>query len=388
MGHHTPNLSDAKVLTEARELLKDHLSLEADGYICTTNDLFDVLLGVAVNRGTIQSVCSDWLGLADPETVRSYLNAQLCVEDLPTLERQLNAALAAQLPGRITRAPQDVAIDFHDRPYYGKQPQDTGLWVRGQAKDGTTRFYRIATAYVMQRGLRLTLALHFVLPEDDIVSVLQILLTRLHLQAIRLHWLFLDKGFNGIAVLKYLTQRQQPTLLACTIRGKQGGTRALCVGNKSYQTTYTFQSPEQGAFTATLAVCRVFTTAKRTNRLKRRAAWLIFILIQLDLAPRQARRMYRRRFGIESSYRCAGQVRGWTTSPNAAYRFVLLALCFVLLNLWLRLRWLFTQLPHRGGRRLATRRFQLDRFAKFVRRALERCYQAIDEIFATATPIQ
>lgn len=125
MGHDTLKLSDAKVLTAARELLKDHLSLAADGYVCTTNDLFDVLLGVAVQRGTIQSVCTDWLGIADPETVRGYLNDQLCVEDLPTLERQLNAALAAQIPRRLMRAPQDVAMDFHDRPYYGKQPQDT-----------------------------------------------------------------------------------------------------------------------------------------------------------------------------------------------------------------------------------------------------------------------
>lgn len=387
MRHDTPKLSDAKVLSEARELLKEHLSLEAEGYVCTTDDLFDVLLGVAVNRGTLQSVCSDWLAVSEPETVRGYLNAQLCVEDLPTLERQLNACLAAQIPRRLQRAPQEVAIDFHDRSYYGKQPQDTGLWVRGRAKDGTTRFYRIATAYVMQRGLRLTLAIHFVLPSDDTVSVLQTLLKYLHFRAIRIACLFLDKGFGGIAVLKYLTQRQQPALIACTVRGKHGGTRALCVGNKSYRTTHTFESVAQGSFTASVAVCRVFTTAKRTKRLARRAEWLIFILIHLDLSPRQARRAYRRRFGIESSYRCAGQVRGWTTSPNAAYRFVLMALSFILLNLWLRLRWGYMQIPHQGGRRLATRRFQLDRFTKFVRRALERRYHAIHEVFATATPI-
>lgn len=47
--------------------------------------------------------------------------------------------------------------------------------------------------------------------------------------------------------------------------------------------------------------------------MKRRADWLIFVLIHLDLSSRQARRRYGRRFGIESSYRCAGRVRGWTT---------------------------------------------------------------------------
>lgn len=386
MSHDTLKLSDRKVLDHAREVLKENLPLEAEGYVCTTDDLYDVLLGVAANRGTLQAVCTDWLKIADPETIRGYLNNQLCVEDLPELERQLNAGLAAQTPKRIYRTPQDVAIDFHDRPYYGKQPQSTGLWVRGQAKDGTTHFYRIATAYVMLKGLRVTLALRFVLPQDDTLTVLQGLLKRLHLRALRIACLFLDKGFNGIAIMRYLTQRAQPALIACTIRGKQGGTRALCVGRKSYRTTYTFESAEQGTFTASLAVCRAFTTAKRTKRLKRRVEWLIYILIHLDLPPRQARRLYRRRFGIESSYRCAGQVRGWTTSPNAAYRFVLIGLSFILLNVWLGLRWLFTQIPRRGRRELDTKRFQLIRFAKFLRRALEQHYCAVSDIAAVVAP--
>ena len=163
-------------------------------------------------------------------------------------------------------------------------------------------------------------------------------------------------------------------------------TRAIQSSWTNGRTAYTFESAEQGAFTAELAVCRTLTTAKRTKRLKRRVAWLIFILIQLELTPRQARRCYRRRFGIESSYRCAGQARGWTTSPNAAYRFVLLAVSFILLNVWIRLRWLFTQMPRRGRRWLDTKRFQLGRFLKFIRRALERTYGSLSHITASIAP--
>ena len=386
MANATLKLSDQKVLNEARTVLKTHLPLVADGYVCTSDDLYDALLGVAVNRGTIQSICQDWLGIAEPETIRGYLNSQLRLEDLPELERRLNAALADQIPARIKRQPQKVAADLHDRPYYGKQPQDEARWVRGEARDGTTRFYRVATAYVMLNGLRVTLAIHFVMPEDEMVTVLQSLLNRLRCRGITIACLFLDKGFGGIAVMRFLTRRRQPALIACTIRGKQGGTRALCTGRESYRTAYTFESAEQGAFTAELAVCRTFTTAKRTKRLKRRVEWLIFILIALDLKPQQARSRYRSRFGIESSYRCAGQARGWTTSPNAAYRFVLLALSFILLNVWIRLRWLFTQVPRRGRRRLDTERFQLRRFLNFIRRALERDYGTLSDITATVAP--
>lgn len=386
MSKNTLKLTDQKVLTYARESLSEHLPLQAEGYDCTTEDLLNVLLGVAANRGTIESVCADLVGTPDPETIRTYFNAQLCVEDLPALERQLNAALAAEIPPRVWRRAQEVAMDFHDRPYYGKTLQADGLWVRGQARDGTTRFYRIATAYVMLKQLRVSLALRFVLPDENTVTIVADLRKRLKTLGIQVARLFLDKGFAGIAVLDYLTREGQPALIACPIRGKTGGTRALCQGPKSYRTPYTFQGPVQTAFTAELAVCRVFTTAKRTGRMKRRAAWLIFILIQLDWSPRQARRQYRRRFGIESSYRCAGQVRGWTTSPNPAYRFLLIALSFILLNVWLHLRWLFTQVPCQGHRWLATTRFQLSRLVKFIRRALECHYGCVQEIVALAVP--
>jgi putative transposase len=386
MAKNTLKLSDREVLQYARETLQQHLSLQADGYVCTSDDLFNVLLGVAAGRGTVESVCADLVGSADPETIRGYLNEQLCVEDLPDLAQPLNATLADEIPHRVWRQAREVAIDFHDRPYYGKTPQAEGLWVRGRARDGTTRFYRIATAYVMLNGLRVTLALRFVLPGDSTVSVVDDLLKRLKRLAIRIACLFLDKGCDGVSVLEYLTRHQQPALSACTIRGKTGGTRALCRGHKRYRTTDTFTDAHGQPFTAELAVCRVFTTAKRTKRMKRRADWLFFSLTHLDLSPRQARRLYRRRLGMESSYRCAGQVRGWTTSNNPAYRFVLLALSFVLLNVWGHLRWLFTQVPRRGRRWLDTKRCQLARLAKFILRALEHRYGCVREIEAPTIP--
>jgi hypothetical protein len=386
MAQDMPELTDQEVLQHALSTLHEHLPLHAEGYACTTNDLLQVLLGVAVNRGTIESVCADLVGTPDPQTIRGYLKEQLRLEELPDLERRLNAALAAELPPRVRRHAQEVAIDTHDRPYYGKVPQAEGLWVRGQAKDGTTRFYRVATAYLILNGLRVTVALHFVLPEDDRVSVVDTLLRRVRALGLRAACLLLDKGFDGIPVMEYLTRQHQPALIACTVRGTKGGTRALCQGRTSYRTTHTFKGAQGRAFTAALAVCRGFTTARRTQRLKRRAAWLLYILIHLDLSPRYARQLYQGRFGIETSYRCTGQVRGWTTAKNPAYRFVLLALTFILLNVWVHLRWIFTQVPRRGRRWLDTKRLQLTRFARFIRRALEQLYGCIQTVTAPAVP--
>jgi Transposase DDE domain len=386
MTNHTPKLTDQDGLTHARTRLRDHLPLQAKGSVCTTEDLLHVLLGVAVTQGTIEAVWADLPGTPNPETIRRYLNLQLRAEDLTLLEEQVNAALADDIPLRVMTAARDVAIDLHDSPYYGTSRQAEGLWVRGEAKAGTTRFSRLATAYVMLADLRVTLAVHLVRPDDTLVTVLDSLLQRSAGRGVRLKRLFLDKGFAGTPVLAYLSQRRQPTISACPIRGKRGGTRALCEGQSSSRTQYTFNAGSAEAFTAEVAVCRVLTTSKRTQRMERRASWLLFILIELDLPPKRVRKLYRRRFGIESSYRCAGQVRGWTTSRNVAYRFVLLGLSFVLLNVWVHLRWYFTQVPRRGHRWLMTQRFALRRFASFVRRALERCYGYRHEITAPAIP--
>jgi hypothetical protein len=116
MPHDTLRLTDQKVLNYAQDLLEEHLPLEAAGYACTTDDLLKVLLGVAANTGTVESVCTDLVGSPDPETIRMYFKEQLRVEDLPDLERRLNAALAVEIPERVQRRAREVAVDLHDRP--------------------------------------------------------------------------------------------------------------------------------------------------------------------------------------------------------------------------------------------------------------------------------
>ena len=142
----TLTLTDEATLAYAHERLKRNLDLKADGYVCTADDLVNVLLAMSVNKSTLEAVCSDLVGTPDPTTIRRYLNEQLQVEQLAQLEQAFNKALREDIPARVWRQAQDVAIDLHDRPYYGKMKQEDGFWVRGQAKDGTTRFYRLATS--------------------------------------------------------------------------------------------------------------------------------------------------------------------------------------------------------------------------------------------------
>jgi len=382
VNHDTPKLTDKDVLKQAQQRLQQNLKLKAEGYLCTTEQLIHVLLGVAATRGTLESVCAELEQSVCAATIRGYVNQQLRVEELPQLEQSLNQALTQQLPPQVVTGQPDIAIDYHDQPYYGRTEQATGLWVRAEAKDGTTRVYRVATAYVILNGLRLTLAIKFVGSADNHLSVLKALLNRLKALALKARRLYLDRGFASGPVIRFLQQIQQPAIIACPIRGKRGGVRALCRGRKSYLTTHTFSTPTLGRTTATVAICRKFIRARRSPRRKKTAQWLVFILIHLQSRAQSILNTYRRRFGIETSYRCSRQLRGWTTSRNAAYRFVLIALSFLLVNVWLQLRWCWARKPRRGRRLLVAASFRLRRLAQFMAQALEALYGRVSHIYS------
>jgi len=384
----TPKLTDTATRDAAVERLATYLPLKVDGYACTTEMILDVLIKAATTRRTIESVCNDLDEMVDGETIRGYLNEQIQIDGLQALERRVNQALVAGLPRRLWKPRLHIAIDLHDEPFYGHTAELLGFTCGGPAKKGTTRFFRIATAYVVFKNMRVTLAVLFVHPDDLLPELVAALLRRLRILGLRIRRLYFDKGFCTTPVLRYVEKSGWPAILACPIRGKKGGTRSLCRGRASYHTTHTFRSQKYGAYTAPVTIVRTYTSHKRSKRKGRQAKWLVFVVLNCTLTPKGVRKCYRRRFGVETSYRCMRQVRAWTTSRNAALRFLLMGLGFILVNLWLELRWRFCQVkqPH-GPRQIDTQRFELQRMCAFLRRAIERIYGAISFIEADVEPL-
>ncbi len=286
-----------------------------------------------VTQETIESVCTDLADTVCGETVRQYLNEQLTLADLWDIERRANQALVSNLPRRLWHRRLEIAFDFHDEPFYGHSPELLVYTCRGPAQHGTTHFFRIATAYVIWRGVRVTVAMLFVFPEDAGAELVAALLCRLHILALRGKHLYFDKGFCAIPVLRYIQAHGWSAIFACPIRSKTGGTRALCTGRKSYRTTHTFASHAYGELTVPVVITRTYTTHQRSRRRRRRAVWWVFVVLNAPhLHAKRVRQLHKHRFGIETSYRCMRQVRARTTSRNAALRFWLLGWSVVLVG--------------------------------------------------------
>ncbi len=234
--HHRPmHLTDQRTLHDTMTVLRDQMPLTAEGYRCQTDDLWRIVLGAAARHTTIEAVCADLLTAPHANTVRGYLTRQLPPPTIPALEQHWNAALATAIPAWLYVRPHAVEVDFHDEPYYGRaDPAAPHNWgCRGEAQAGTTDFSRCATAYVLQRDVRLTLAVVFVKPGDDTVRLLARLLRQVRRLGIRIRCLFADKACCAIPVLRWLQDQRVPAILAAPIRGKHGGTRALCQGPAS-----------------------------------------------------------------------------------------------------------------------------------------------------------
>jgi hypothetical protein len=123
-----PTSSRSICLTDQQTMLigQQHIPINADRYCWQTDDLWRILLAAA-RRTTIEAACADLERAPDSNTVRGYLTTQLSPAEIPALERQWNAVFRSLLPEWLARRPQEIAVDFHDEPYYGRSSLTTPI---------------------------------------------------------------------------------------------------------------------------------------------------------------------------------------------------------------------------------------------------------------------
>ena len=119
MTDHTSKLTERDVLEQATERLQPHLPFKADSYVCNQAQLIRLLLGVAATKNTLEAVCAELETSPCAATIRSYVNEQLTVEELPQLERAMNEALSHALAPPLFVRQREVAVEYHYLAYYG-----------------------------------------------------------------------------------------------------------------------------------------------------------------------------------------------------------------------------------------------------------------------------
>lgn len=316
-------------LLQAR-LLKDH------GWKCTATMVLNVVLRAAARSISVSAACRDLSGAPSDEGVFAALEDGL-PKTLPVLEKRLNEALTGQLPKRWNRRSWRVAIDWHLSPYYGKPHQSRNELYYGKPRQGTKHFHAYATACLIEHGQRYTVALSWVRRHESMVTVLRRLLARMRELGLKIKLVLLDRAFFNVSVIGFLQEEKLPFLMPVMLRGrppkkgrKPTGLRAIR-GRPAgwYQHTLKNKQCE-----ATFSVCVGYRTHKNRKDRKRKQQKLLFAAWRVNGSPTDIREQYRKRFGIEASYRQMRQAKVYTCTRQPHVRLLFIAVALVLRNLW------------------------------------------------------
>lgn len=337
-------VTDRQVQALAEEWLSESLALKAGGWKCTTQVVWQIVMLAAARMISLFAACRDLANAPSDERVRQVLKA--CLPKRPlTLEKRLEQALGGHLPRRLLGRARKIAIDYHLIPYHGEPHQSARELYHSQPKSGTTKFHCYATACIVEGGFRYTVAATFVWGKESPIKVLTRLLDRITARKIPIKCLLLDRQFFDSAVIAFLQSRELPFLMPLMMRGRKAKAGQRATGLRAFRTkpagtySYTWQVGKKPPTSFKIVVAYKSFRHHRTKARKKKkflyAAW------RVTGGPVEIRETYRKRFGIEASFRQLKQarIRTCTTDPVLRLFFVLVAL--VLRNVWVWLHFTY-----------------------------------------------
>jgi putative transposase len=378
--HHT--LNRRQVHRSATGHLQRHIPLRDYKRKVTAPTLWAVLLVAAADATSLHAACARLDGLPSEETLRKALYA--CLPEFAELQRQLNRALAGRLPRSLRRRRQRLAIDLTLIPYHGEPFRDPAEVYRSLAKDGTSHFHAYATAYVVLRGQRFTVALTAVARGEPLKDVLRRLLGQARSVGVRPRLLLLDRGFYSVDVIRYLQAARYPFLMPVVLRGRKAddprgpsGTRVFAAMKRSGWFAYRVTGGRKR--TARVSICVSCRNCRGQRKRHGRQALVYACWGVPGRSCAWVRETYRRRFGIETSYRQMNQGRGRTSTRRPELRLLYAGLALVLRNEWVWLHFELLSTPRRGGRAIRLERLRLRELLHWLMQVIEEAYGTIGE---------
>lgn len=352
-------LKTSQIINLAVETVQRNLKPKAGRNVTySTRIILLHLLNASCCLGSINHISTSSENAPTEGAVRHRLKG------LKDIEADVNAMLKELVLKTLPSRPLTFAIDFTPIPYYG-DAENEGDVIRTKAKKGTNSFFAYATIYTILRNKRYTLAVKHVRKGEKLTGVIDFLLDEIIGAGLNVGGLYLDREFYTIDVINHLKAEGVPFIIPCIVRGKTGGIRSLLKGRKSYFTTYTMRSGEKEATFQVNVIARHYRGKWNRSGME----YFAFAVSGIDIPAGKTHREYRRRFGIETSYRLMNAARAKTTSRRPALRLLYAALGFLLMNLWIYLHWLYVSVRRQGGRKLAEWRFKT--MLRQVARAIE-----------------
>lgn len=363
-------LKTSRILKLTLDVILGFLNLEAGANSTYSGRrILYHLLSACVSQTSISQVSM----FSSEAPSEGAIRARLKGLSLQDLQEKVNHMLKEKVLATLPRAPLKFAIDFNEIPFYGSEA-DEGDTRRSRAKKGTTWFFVYATVYVIQRNKRYTLAVKYARKGEELTEVIDFLLDEVSRVGLKVKSLFLDREFYTVEVINHLQRRHIPFIIPCVPRGRSGGIRELFTGRKSYSTTYTMRSKnDQASFHVHVVV--KYSRGRYKHRGRRYFAYAVY---GMEIPVHKTFNEYRRRFGVESSYKLKNLALPRTSTRNPMLRLLYVGLAFLLVNVWIYGQWMFLSMRRRGGRKPV--QWPLKAMLRQVSRVLEDLLGFVDDM--------
>jgi hypothetical protein len=335
-------ITPAVVRRLASQGLEKVIDWQPYGRLVQAPALVDLVLMVS-SLGISLSACVDRFdfGFAR-ETARKAVAANL-PEDLDRLTEGLVNGLYFFLDPSFRKRRWDIAIDLHTCPFYG-DPDTEGV-TGCQKKQGTKYSFAYATAVLIHRRKRYTVGLIPFLKGQKPHQVVQALLDQVAARGLRVRGVALDSGFDSGDVLLLLKDRNLAYVVPLRRKGKGDNRRNACFSLPDGTLTEVEWTTEEG--NKPVKTSAVVFHRGRDNRV------MVFAFggwdsrqacskgqaeeVRRQRQAKQAKRKYRDRFGIETSYRQKNEAKGKTTKKDVRYRLLLEGAAQLLRQAWVHL---------------------------------------------------
>jgi hypothetical protein len=346
MRYNQSTLKASTVHAQAQHLLLQTLEKEPHEPILPLRVVGAVLILAACWQTSLTGACDRVKDKPCHRHVRQALYVCLPPRPRDLLSRLLNA-LRQTLPDDLFWRPLVMALDLHQRPYYGKK-NTKGCTLR-QRKASTRKSFTYATLAALDGwGGRYTVGLLATRPHMRLTTLVGQLLDQAHTLGLSLSYLMLDKEFYCAEVIDLLQKQQVAFLMPARKKGNQGQGNthlfelACPVGWHSYTWTTdlrrldfkTKKRHKRGSLTVQVQMCVARPTKLRAGK-KKDEPWVYASWgLGKGWSPVQVVAAYRQRFGIEVQYRQLGQCLARTSSRHEQLRLLLVGLALLLCNLW------------------------------------------------------
>jgi hypothetical protein len=328
MRHHHSSLTPGVIHHHARQALAGCLDFKPFRQSVSVRQLLDLLLVMAATTASLFAAARRFFPFSH-ETARAAVQANL--PDMGRLVAGLVNSLydVARFSRRDRRRPWLLGIDTHNKAYYGRRTPGV---VGGPKKQGTKWSFGYATAVLLHKRRRYTVGLCPLTPAMNPDDVVRVLLDQIAEKGLRIRGVALDSGFDSGEVLLLLQERGLAYTVPLRRAGKGGNAR-----NRLFEGRHRLIRWAEWKTDRTRRLVRT-----RTFLWKGRRRTMVFAFSGWsgdrakgvhEQAMRQ-RRLYRQRFGIETSYRQKNQAEATTTSRDPAYRLLLEGVAYLLRQVW------------------------------------------------------